>query len=211
MWTPIPRRRRRTLVDVDTQKHFFLDDSPLRVNNHIAVLENVQRVLAWAQDRHIHTISTVQISSGNSVDLSSFLSGGLTPEKPACTLCRHCILLEAGDSTDLPNRMMETYDQLILQKRSFDPFVEPRSDRLFTECQADEFIIIGAPTEGAVKATALGLLARGKSVTVVVDAIGSLNARLARKTLRQMVTKGARLVDASMLLNAREAVSVGSN
>lgn len=62
--------------------------------------------------------------------------------------------------------MLRRYDQVILHKRCFDPFEEPRSDRVLTELQTDEFILIGVAAEDAVKATALGLLARQTNVTV---------------------------------------------
>jgi nicotinamidase-related amidase len=105
------------------------------------------------------------------------------------------------DCTDLPSGVVERYDQVIVHKRCHDPFAEPRADRLFTELEADEFIVVGAPTEGAVKATALGLLARGKRVTVVMDATGPLSLPLARRALRTMKAKGARLVETNALLN----------
>jgi hypothetical protein len=151
-------------------------------------------------------ISTVQVNNSSAAYINSFLSGGFSIQKPMCTLCRSRILLEAMDCTDLPRRLVEQYDQVILHKRSFDPFAEPRSDRLLTELQADEFIIIGAPTEGAVKATTLGLLARGKCVTVVMDATGPLSLRLAKRALRKMKAKGARLVNADMVTNLTRTV-----
>ncbi len=60
--------------------------------------------------------------------------------------------------------------------------------------QADEFILIGVGAEDAVKATALGLLQRGKNVRVVVDALGSHDVREAKLALRKMKTKGAKLI-----------------
>jgi len=71
------------------------------------------------------------------------------------------------------------YDQVIFCKRCIDPFEEPRVDRMLTELEADEFILIGSLLEGAIKATALGLLARRKNVRVLVDAAGSNNKRIA--------------------------------
>ncbi len=85
-------------------------------------------------------------------------------------------------------------------KRSFDPFEEPRADRMFTELEVDEFILIGALVEGAIKATALGLLARWKKVTILQDATGSLNVSAGKLALRHMWTKGAKLTDTKKFL-----------
>ncbi len=91
--------------------------------------------------------------------------------------------------------MLRRYKQVILHKRCVDPFDEPRIDRLLSEIRANEFILIGTSLEGAVEATALGLLQRGKKVTVVIDAVGSHNKREAKLALRKMETKGAKLIE----------------
>ena len=67
---------------------------------------------------------------------------------------------------------------------------------------ADEFILIGALTEGAIRATALGLLHREKAVTVLVDAIGSYDEKSAKLALRHMWAKGAKLSDTETLLSS---------
>lgn len=94
----------------------------------------------------------------------------------------------------MPVDLLQTHRQVILHKRCIDPFDEPRIERLLSEVQADEFILIGVGAEDAVKATALGLLQRGKNVRVVVDALGSHDVREAKLALRKMKTKGAKLI-----------------
>ncbi len=205
IWVTGRMQHRRVVIDVDTQNHFFLDDGPVCVRDHRDVLDNIRKVLTWAQSKHIDLISTMQVSDGSAVYANSFLAGGFSVRRPSCTLCRRRIQLDAQDQADLPDRVLERYDQVIVHKRCHDPFAEPRIDRLFTEVEADEFIIVGAPTEGAVKATSIGLLARGRQVTVVVDATGPLSQSLARKALRLMKAKGARLVNTDTLLGGRSA------
>jgi nicotinamidase-related amidase len=201
IWANTKMQQKRIIIDVDTQNHFFLDDGPVCVRDHKYVLDNIEKVVNWARSKHIHLISTMQVSCGSAIYASSFLSGGFSVQKPECTLSRRRIQLDAVDRTDLPSGVVERYDQVIVHKRCHDPFAEPRADRLFTELEADEFIVVGAPTEGAVKATTLGLLARGKRVTVVMDATGPLSLPLARRALRTMKAKGARLVETNGLLN----------
>jgi hypothetical protein len=77
------------------------------------------------------------------------------------------------------------------------------------ELRADEFILIGASTEGAVEATALGLLQRGKRVRVVVDASGLHNKKEAKLALRKMEAKGAKLVETKKLAGVSHLRQVG--
>lgn len=196
----IPLRRRKIVVDVDTQMHFFLDNSPVCVQDHLCVLANIRRVMAWVRMRHIHMVSTVQIFPRNVIHHNSNIAGGLSLKKINCTFHNKHISFDATDYADLPGRTLEQYDQVILHKRCFDPFEELRADRILTESEADEFILIGAPTEGAVRATALGLLHRQKKVTVLVNATGSLNVASGKVALRHMRAKGARLTDTKAFL-----------
>jgi len=107
---------------------------------------------------------------------------------------------QADDRTDLPRDLFRQYTQAILWKRKIDPFVEPRLDRLLAEFRANEFVLIGATAEGAVVATALGLLARRNNVTVVIDAVGTHDKAAAEYALRMTEAKGAKLIRASEVL-----------
>ena len=200
IWTRTGERQKLVVVDVDTQNHFFLDDSPIHVRNHRRVLGNIERVLAWAWANHIHTISTIHATGQRALWYATFLARAFSEEKPGGTLCPHSLHLDATDCTDLPWPLMEQCDQVIVHKRCYDPFAEPRADRLLTELEADAFVVVGTLTEGAVRVTALGLLARGKNVTVVVDAIGSFRTSFARRALEKMRVRGARFVDTDILL-----------
>jgi len=116
----------------------------------------------------------------------------------------------ADDRNALPADLLRAHRQVILHKRCIDPFDEPQIERLLSEVQADEFILIGAGTEDAVKATALGLLQRGKNVRVVVDALGSHNRREAQLALRKMKVKGARLIATKNLAGVSHLRQVGT-
>ena len=105
--------------------------------------------------------------------------------------------------------MLRLHRQVILHKRCVDPFNEPRIDRLLSEVRAKEFILVGSSLEGAVKMTALGLLQRGKKVTVIVDAVGTHNNKDAKLALRKMETKGAKLVETKKLAGTSHLKQVG--
>jgi len=192
-------RRKRILIDVDTQKDFFLADGKACVRNHRRVLANIRRVMAWSRRDQIRIISTVQCHNPNGHDGEFCLSGTPGICKIPYTLRNRRVTFESGDTTDFPRNLLQQNDQLILYKRTIDPFDEPRAERILTEAKASEFVVIGGSVETSVLYTVLGLLTRGKSVTVLVDAVGAHEKAAAEIALRKMRAKGARLVESKSL------------
>lgn len=192
-------RRKRILIDVDTQKDFFLADGKACVRNHRRVLANIRRVMAWSRRDQIRIISTVQCHNPNGHDGEFCLSGTPGICKIPYTLRNRRVTFESGDTTDFPRNLLQQNDQLILCKRTIDPFDEPRAERILTEAKASEFVVIGGSVETSVLYTVLGLLTRGKSVTVLVDAVGAHEKAAAEIALRKMRAKGARLVESKSL------------
>lgn len=195
-------RQRCVIIDVDTQRDFFRDSGLACVYDHKSVLTNIRKVMTWGRLRNIPVISTVPTYDISHPFRHSYLAETDGQEKLSYTLRNKRISFDAMDCTDLPLGILDSYDQVILHKRCFDPFEEPRADRMFTELQAYECILIGAVMEDAVKATVLGLLARQKNVTILVDAIGLWNKSEARVALRYMWAKGAKLIDTKHLLTS---------
>jgi len=190
-------RRKQILVDIDTQKDYLLAGGKACIGNHRRVLAHIRRVMAWARHRNVPVISTAEVHHNNNGEVQG----------------RYCLDGTDGQTadgnTDLPRDMLRRYRQVILHKRCIDPFDEPRIDRLLSEVKANEFILIGISLEGAVEATALGLLQRGKKVTVVIDAVGSHNKREAKLALRKMETKGAKLIETKKLAGISHLKHVG--
>ncbi len=195
-------RRRRILIDVGTQRDLFLADGKSCVRNHRRVLANIRRVMAWTRRDNIRVISTVVASAANGRGLGYCVAGTDGTRKLRYTL-RHRHARYASDGyTDFPRDVFDTYDQIILECRSEDPFDEPRCDRVLSEVKATDFIVIGAPLETTVKALVLGLLIRRRSVIILTDAVGSLEKNAAEIALRQMQAKGAKLMDSRSLFGA---------
>jgi nicotinamidase-related amidase len=189
-------RRKQILIDVSTQKDFFLADGNACVRNHRRVLANIRRLMAWARVRNIRIISTCDVyPSNNGGDINYCLDGTEGQKKIRYTLLGNRMSFAADGNTDLPIDVLRRYQQIILHKRCVDPFEEPRIERLLSEVKANEFILIGASAEGAIEAAALGLLQRGKKVTVVVDSVGTHDRRQAALAFRKVEAKGAKLVE----------------
>lgn len=204
-------RRKQVLIDIGTQKDFFLGDRSTCIRNHRRVLANIRRVMAWARYKEIRIISTCQVYPNNNGGsaVNHCLDGTDGQKKIRYTLVDNRISFAADGNTDLPLDILRRYNQIILHKRCIDPFDEPRIERLLSEIRADNFILIGADTEGAVQAMALGLLQRGKRVAVVTDAIGSHDSREAEIALRKMQAKGAKLIETKNLAGHSHLQKVG--
>jgi nicotinamidase-related amidase len=167
--------------------------------------------MAWARRENIQIISINGVyCNNNSGNNTNYCLDGTDGQKEIrYTLLSNPASFPADDSDFVPVDLFQTHRQVILHKRCIDPFDEPRIERLLSEVQADEFILIGVGAEDAVKATALGLLQRGKSVRVVVDALGSHNVREAKLALRKMKTKGAKLIATKSLAGISHKKQVG--
>ena len=204
-------RHNQILIDINTQKDFLLADGKACIRNHRRVLAHIRRVMAWARAGNIPVISTAEVYPNNNGNgsIQYCIDGTEGQKKIRYTLLENRINFPADGNTDLPRDMLRRYRQVILHKRCVDPFEEPRIDRLLSEVRANEFILVGASIEGAVMATALGLLQRGKKVSVVVDAVGSHNKREARLAFRKIEAKGAKLIETKKLAGTSHLRQVG--
>ena len=191
-----PKGRCHILIDIDSQKDFLLPIGNACVTNHQQVIANIRKVMTWARHQKVPVISTAEVYPNNNgcSEVSYCLDGTEGQKKLPCTLLRNRISFPADDKNALPADILLVYKQVILHKRCIDPFDEPRIERLLSEVEADEFILIGAGTEDAVRATAIGLLHRGKKVRIIVDALGSHDAKEAKLALQKMQAKGAKLI-----------------
>ena len=167
--------------------------------------------MAWARCRHISIISICEVHPNHNglSEIDYCVDGTEGQKKIRYTMLDRHINFAADSSTDFPRDILRQYRQIILHKRCVDPFDEPRIERMLTEVQASEFILIGASAEGAVKATVLGLLQRGKKVRVIVDAVGSNNKREAKLAFRKMKAKGARLAQTKRIAGTSHLRQIG--
>jgi len=195
------RKYRRVLIDVDTQYDQFWHAD----GNVSELLGRIRRIAAWARKRRVLVISTAlaRRPPQNSIlpngDPILCIEGTSGQQKISYTLLPRRLTFGPENRLDLPRHLLSDAQQVIFEKRTEDPFSQPRADRLLTEMRADEFIVFGMGTETAVKATVLGLLHRGKRVRVLVDAVDGGKEREVRMALRQMEAKGARLSTSDVL------------
>jgi len=208
----LKKRRKWILIDIDTQRDFFIPGQNTCIRNHRRVLANVRRMMAWARHNGIRIISICEVHTDANYDYGEVerrATGTDGRKKIRYTLLNNRMSFAAEGSTDLPEDILQRYGQIILHKRCVDPFDEPRIERLLSEVRADNFVLIGAGAEDAVKATALGLLQRRRKVHIVVDAVGSFDRQKAELALRKVSAKGAKLIETKKLAGTSHLRTVG--
>lgn len=206
----IRARRRQVLVDINTQRDVLLAAGSDCVRNHRRVLAHIRRMMAWARSNNVPVISTCELHAAEEGSILTNGKNGLVHSKIGYTLLDNHISFSPDNNTDLPRDLLRRYRQVILPKRCPDPFDEPRIDRLLSEVQTGEFILMGTITEEAVSAMALGLLQRHKKVKIIVDAVGARDHNEAKMALRKMEAKGATLIESKKIAGTSHLRIVGA-
>lgn len=212
MMQMVRAKRRQVVIDINTQRDYFLAEGVVCIRNHRRVLAHIRRMMAWARTRGIPIISTCEVYpdfNGHNGEPHHCVDGTPGQMKIGYTLVGNRISFAADGNTDLPRDLLRRYQQVILHKRCTDPFDEPRIDRILSESHAAEFLLLGACAEGAVKAAALGLLQRDKKVTVIIDAVGYHDSHEAKMAFRKMEAKGAKLLETRRLAGISHLRTVG--
>ncbi len=133
----VRRRARRLIIDVDTQVDLF------RCNGAVSpqLLANMRRLMAWARLHHVPIISTTLARRREDCtvvdeDRGNCIEGTVGQKKIGYTTLPRRLVFAAENSTDLPRQLFRQYQQLIFEKRSEDPFEQPRAERLLTSLRA---------------------------------------------------------------------------
>lgn len=80
--------------------------------------------------------------------------------------------------------------QIVVQKRELDLFSNPNLATLLETLAADRYVVYGVVTEYCVRFAALGLLATGKPVSLVTDAIRTLHEADGQRTIEEFTSRG---------------------
>jgi nicotinamidase/pyrazinamidase len=87
--------------------------------------------------------------------------------------------------------------QILFEKNQLDITTSPNFRPLLRELAADSYVVYGVVTEYCVRFAALALLETGKPVSLVTDAIQTLDAGASSETLREFTGRGGRLAKAA--------------
>lgn len=177
--------------DIDTQFDFLLPSGALYVPRAERIIPAVAALNRFAAGRRIPVVSTTDAHTENDPEFASWtphcIAGTLGQHKPEATLLDRRVAI--------PNRAGEFsiagVDQIVLEKQSVNVFDTETIRPLLAHFEADRYVVYGVVTEVCVLHAARGLLATGKPVTVVEDAVECLTAAGSRRALEELRSLGA--------------------
>ena len=185
------------LWEVDPQVDFMLPGGKLYVSGAERLLPNIQRLTRAACENKAFLVSHGCFHPPDDAEFKIFpphcLKGTagaeFVPEALAENVARVANEAEARLPEDL-----SAHQQILLEKQTLDIFESRHASTLVERLGRDaEFLVFGVVTEYCVSFAVQGLLARGRRVAVIQDAIETLNQEESRKTIATLQERGARL------------------
>lgn len=224
-WKMIARRNGRAfecvVVDINTQRDFCEPGGAFPVTHLRDLIPQFRHVIAWTKRNYAPIVSTIESHRPYELSDSGYpihcVDGSIGQHKLDFTIFPLHAWVETDNTLSVPLDLFGQYQQIFFRKRTDDLLGNPKAERLLSQLPVREYILFGTGVECSVKALALGLLTRGKPVSVVVDACGYWNRATAELALRKISAKGARLVTVCELLSRkldrryRYRVAVGMN
>jgi nicotinamidase/pyrazinamidase len=188
---------RPVLWEVDTQADFMLPGGKLHVPGAEKKIPNMRRLVEAARAGDAALISSTDQHAPNDVEFQRFPP--------------HCVRGAAGAEIVPELKLAEPVhiqnngtavtptvcrgQQVVIEKQTLDVFDNPNTEKLLSQFPPNsEFIVFGVVTEFCVRLAAKGLLDRGRRVALVTDAIETLDPQEGKKTLDELIARGARLI-----------------
>ncbi|HZI74839.1 MAG TPA: isochorismatase family protein [Gemmatimonadales bacterium] len=160
--------------DIDTQIDFMFPSGALYVPGAERLLPRIEQLNRYALDHGLPLVSTMCAHSEDDPEFQQWPP--------------HCIVGTIGQRK--PDSLPA---QIILEKQKLDLFTSPKLEPLLAELKADRYVVYGVVTEYCVKCAALGLLKTGKPVTLITDAIQTLNPKDSEAMIQEFTTRGGEL------------------
>lgn len=198
---PVREGPATVFVDVDTQVDFLDPAGLLYVPGSTGLLPALERLTRHAKAAGIPVVASV--------------CAHLEDDEEFALYPRHCLANTPGQlkvpATLLPVRLtlpadvavhgvaglLAGRDQLILQKRATDVFTTATARALVDELPAHvRWVVYGVALDVCVKAWVEGLLARGRRVAVVTDAVMGIDSAAGERMLAEWKTRGVELITA---------------
>jgi nicotinamidase/pyrazinamidase len=185
------------LWEVDTQADFMLPGGNLYVPGAEKLLPKIQKLTDAARKNHAFLVSHGCFHSPDDPEFQTFpphcVKGTKGSEFVGEALTDD-VARVANITGDLPADFLK-HKQVLLEKQTLDIFESRHAHKLLSHFPEDaEFLVFGVVTEYCVRLAAKGLLERGRKVSVIHDAIETLNPEAGQKTLAELQQLGAKLI-----------------
>lgn len=179
--------------DIDTQIDFLFPAGALYVPGAERLIPALSRLNHYAAAHGIPLVSSTDSHAEDDPEFREWpahcVAGTVGQLKPADTLLekRAVVGVAAGEYP------IAGAEQMLFEKNRLDITTSPNFQPLLRRLAADRYVVYGVATEYCVRFAALALLATGKPVSLVTDAIETLRAEDSEKTLSEFTARGGRL------------------
>jgi nicotinamidase/pyrazinamidase len=190
--------RNQVLWEVDTQADFMLPTGKLYVPGAERLLPNIRRLTDAARHGRVFLVSHGCYHSKDDPEFKAFPPHCIQGT-PGCAvvpeaLTEKVLTIPNQPEASLP-RDLSQYQQIHLEKQTLDIFESRHAEELLKRFADDtEFVVFGVVTEYCVNFAARGLLTRGRHVSIVRDAIETLNPKEGNRTIAGLQALGAKLI-----------------
>jgi nicotinamidase/pyrazinamidase len=192
--------------EIDTQADFMLPGGKLYVPGAERLLPNIRRLTDAVRQNRVFLVSHGCYHTKDDPEFQTFpphCIKGTEGSSFVVEALADRVLTVPNDASAAVQRDLSRYQQILLEKQTLDIF-ESRHAAKFIQRFGDdvEFVVFGVVTEYCVRFAAKGLLDRGRSVSVVQDAIETLKAEDGQRAVTELHAMGARF------LNTDEALAL---
>jgi nicotinamidase/pyrazinamidase len=186
--------------DVDTQLDFLYPAGALYVPGAEAIVPQVAALNRYAAEHGIPVVSTMDAHTESDPEFREWpphcVAGTAGQQKPSVTLLeKRTVIPSAQQDFDVQGAA-----QILLEKQSVDCFTNPNLPSLLDQLKVKSCVVYGVVTEICVKNAALGLLKSGCKVTVVSDAVRSLDDANCALFYQEFAAAGGKLITAQQLV-----------
>jgi nicotinamidase/pyrazinamidase len=198
--------RKIVFWEVDTQADFMLPGGKLYVPGAEKTIPNVKRLVDAARQGRVFLVSDACRHTSNDPEFKTFPphcirgtpGARIVPEG----LAQSFVTVPNDPAFNLPKDLFD-HQQVVIEKQTLNVFDNPLAARVVDLLGKDtEYFVFGVVTEYCVRLAAKGLLERGRKVSLVKDAIETLNLDVSRHTISELSSLGAQLVTTDEALAA---------
>jgi len=181
--------------EVDTQKDFMLPGGKLYVPGAEKLLPNIRKLTQAARDGRVFLASDGCVHTPDDPEFTIFpphcVEGTEGAEYVPEALADKVYRVPNEPTATVPTDPFD-YQQILLEKQALDVFESRHADALLRLLPRDaHFVVFGVVTEYCVAFAAKGLLKRGRRVSVVKDAIETLNPVDGQRMVAELTRLGA--------------------
>lgn len=185
------------LWEVDTQADFILPGGKLYVPGAEKLLPQIEKLTDAARKGQAFLVSHGCYHSPDDPEFAVFpphCVKGTPGSEFVPQALTDSVVRVPNDPTGLPSDL-GNHKQVLLEKQTLDIFESRHAASLLERLPRNaEFVVFGVVTEYCVRLAAKGLLERGRAVSVVEDAIETLNVEEGRRTVAELKQLGAKFI-----------------